>query len=80
MTSKSLHNERTDPADEGKIRLILASDLSRGGDFVGSATCKARNRVIPSSFIVGPGLSDGPVRLHHGWDSTEMNFPIVATF
>ncbi len=62
------------------VRFIRASDLSDGRDFLGSAQCKARARVIPSSFIVGVGFSDAPARVVHGWDHTAIRFPIVASY
>jgi len=62
------------------VRLLLASDLSAGRDYVGSATCKARSRVIPSAFVVGAQLSDAPATVNHGWQDSQINFPIVATF
>ena len=62
------------------VRLIRASDISDGRDFLGSARCKALARVIPSSFIVGVGFSDAPARVVHGWDNTAIRFPIVASY
>ena len=62
------------------VRLLFASDLSAGRDYVGSATCKARSRVIPSAFVVGVQLSDAPATVNHGWQDSQINFPIVATF
>ena len=62
------------------VRFIRASDISDGRDFLGSAECKARARVIPSSFIVGVGFSDAPARVVHGWDDTAIRFPIVASY
>lgn len=49
-------------------------------DFVGSATCAARSRVVPSLFIVGGGLTDAKALVNHGWDQTRIRFPVVATF
>ena len=62
------------------IRFIRASDISNGTDFLGSAKCQARARVIPSSFIVGVGFSDAPARVINGWDNSVMRFPIVASY
>lgn len=64
----------------GGVRLILASDLSDGADFVGSARCKSRTRLTPSAFVVGPGLSDAPAQVVRRRDGPEYAFPIVATF
>ena len=62
------------------VRLIFASDLSNGRDFIGSAACKSRSWVVPSAFIIGTDLSDAPARTSNGWSETRINFPIVATF
>jgi hypothetical protein len=62
------------------VRFIRASDISNGRDFIGSAQCKARARVIPSSFIVGVGFSDAPARVVNGWDNSSIRFPIVASY
>ena len=58
------------------VRLIRASDLSNGVDFVGSARCKSRRRVVSSAFVLGADLSDAPV-LARG---RAMSFPIIASF
>jgi len=43
------------------LRFILASDFAHGRDFIGSAHCRARGKVVPAAFIVGPGmLTDTP--------------------
>ena len=62
------------------LRFIRASDISNGRDFLGSAKCKARARVIPSSFIVGVGFSDAPARVVNGWDDSSIRFPVVASY
>ncbi len=62
------------------VRLIFASDLSNGRDYIGSAICKARSRVVPSAFIIGADLSDAPARVSNGWSESQINFPVVATY
>lgn len=62
------------------VRFIRASDISDGSDFLGSAQCKARAAIIPSSFIVGVGFSDAPASVVRGWDNTAIRFPIVASY
>ena len=62
------------------LRFIRASDISDGRDFLGSAKCQARARVIPSSFIVGVGFSDAPAKVINGWDNSVMRFPVVASY
>lgn len=62
------------------VRFIRASDISNGRDFLGSASCKARARIIPASFIVGVGFSDAPARVVNGWNASSMRFPVVASY
>lgn len=62
------------------VRFVFASDMAAGQDFVGSATCAARSRVVPSLFIVGGGLTDAKALVNHGWDQTRIRFPVVASF
>ena len=62
------------------LRFLRASDISNGRDYLGSAQCKARARVIPSSFVVGVGFSDAPARVVNGWDNSTMRFPVVASY
>ena len=62
------------------VRFIRASDISNGRDFLGSASCRARARLIPASFIVGVGFSDAPAKVVHGWDESGMRFPVVASY
>jgi len=62
------------------VRFVFASDMAAGQDFVGSATCAARSRVVPSLFIVGGGLTDAKALVNHGWDQTRIRFPVVAAF
>ena len=62
------------------VRFLRASDISNGRDFLGSAECKARARVIPSSFVVGVGFSDAPARIVNGWDNSTIRFPVVASY
>ena len=45
------------------VRFALASDLSHDADFVGSAQCWTRSRVIGSAFLLRPGdVTDLPSR------------------
>ena len=62
------------------LRFMLASDLASGVDFIGSAECRSRDRVIPSAFVLGPGLSDATARVNHAWDETRIRFPVIASF
>ncbi|MCH9672043.1 MAG: hypothetical protein K0U93_11405 [Gammaproteobacteria bacterium] len=62
------------------VRFIYASDLADGRDFIGSAQCRSNNRVIPSAFILGSGLTDAPTLGGPTWQGNRMRFPIVASF
>lgn len=62
------------------VRFIFASDIARNRDFIGSAQCGATARVIPSSFILGSGLTDAPTSGGPTWHGNRIRFPIVASF
>ena len=62
------------------LRFILASDIANDQDFVGSAICRSRSRLIPSAFVLGAGFSDAPTNIVEGWDRTSMRFPVVASY
>lgn len=40
------------------IKLIFASDLANGADFIGKVTCASRGEVAGSAFLVGSVFSD----------------------
>ena len=62
------------------LRFMRASDLANGRDFIGSAKCKARGKVIPTAFIVGLGLTDTKAKATIDWTGTQMIFPAVVTY
>ncbi|MFT4582383.1 MAG: hypothetical protein ACI915_001197 [Gammaproteobacteria bacterium] len=62
------------------LRFIRASDLADGTDFLGSAKCVTRPKVIPSSFVVGVGFSDAPASVVHGRNRSRIRFPVVASY
>ncbi|HEC15191.1 MAG TPA: hypothetical protein ENI99_01245 [Sedimenticola sp.] len=62
------------------LRFIRASDLANGLDFIGSARCSARGKIVPSAFIVGRILTDTPAKAAFDWPVTRMRFPAIATF
>ena len=62
------------------LRFLLASDLANGRDFIGSAICKAKGKVVPSAFIVGRGLTDAKAKSRFDWPGTRMRFPAVVTY
>ncbi len=62
------------------LRYVLASDLSNGADFVGSAQCGAAASVKGTAIFLGPGLTDLPVQQVQGERAGRMRFPLVATY
>ena len=62
------------------LRFALASDLANGLDFIGSAACRSTAHVIPSAFVIGPGLTDTKAQIMHGWDVNRYRFPVIASF
>lgn len=62
------------------LRFMTASDLAHGRDFIGSARCKARGKVLPSAFIVGAGFSDTTAKAKFDWPGTRISFPAVITY
>ena len=63
------------------VRYLRASDLSGGVDFVGSALCWSRARVVGSAVFLAPGsimnldvIQAGP------WDSHTIRFPLIASY
>jgi hypothetical protein len=50
------------------VRVVLASDVTAGGDLVGSLRCHARGHLVGSAFVFGRGLTDAAVhnRLYDG--------------
>ncbi len=62
------------------LRYVLASDISRGRDFVGSAVCKTSGRILPSAVLLGPGITHLGVVQGEGDYSAIMRFPLIASF
>ncbi|NNL99121.1 MAG: hypothetical protein HKO62_00130 [Gammaproteobacteria bacterium] len=62
------------------LRFVLASDISNGGDFVGSARCLSIGDVAGSAFLLGPQLTDMRVRQQRAPQGTWITFPVVATY
>lgn len=62
------------------LRYVLASDLSDGRDFVGSAQCSSSGHITGSAIWLGPGITDLTVRQGalDGW--TRIRFAVVATY
>lgn len=65
---------------ENGLRFVLASDVSNGGDFIGSARCLSIGDVAGSAFLLGPQLTDMQVRQHRGPQGVWITFPVVATY
>ena len=65
---------------ESGLRFILASDISSGGDFVGSARCLSIGDVTGSAYLTGPQVTDMRVRHQRGPQGGWITFPVVATY
>ena len=61
------------------LRYVLASDLSRGRDFVGQVQCSAPVQVKGSAVFLGPDLTDLPAFQVRG-NFGRLRFPVVATY
>ncbi len=71
---------RTRVAAQG-VKYIRASDLSNGVDFIGSALCKARGRIVVSSVFLAPGaITNLDVKTRNGKRWTRVRFPLIASY
>ncbi len=61
------------------LRYVLASDMSRGTDFIGHVRCKPRGRVVGSTVFIGRGITDLPARNVRSGRG-RIRFPLVAHF
>ena len=61
------------------VRILLASDLVNGFDFVGSIRCSARGEVFGSAFILGAGFSDTPVTNTYQWQQSRVHAQAVVS-
>jgi len=62
------------------LRYVLASDLSNGADFVGSAQCSSHSTVKGSAIFLGPGITDLSVGNIAGRRIGRIRFHVVATY
>ncbi len=62
------------------LRIMLASDVAGGLDFVGSIRCHARGDVVGSAFIVGPGLTDATVHHSFTWNESRIRAQVVVSY
>ena len=62
------------------LRIVLASDVTAGVDFVGSLRCVARGHLVGSAFIVGPGLTDATVHNAHHWGESRIRAQAVVSY
>lgn len=62
------------------LRYVLASDISRGRDFVGSVVCKTSGKILPTAVLLAHGITDLGVERGEGDYSAVMLFQLVATF
>ena len=58
----------------------LASDLSDGLDFIGSAHCFVGRRVLGSAIFLGPGITDLPVHQSTSDSAVRIVIPVVAHY
>jgi hypothetical protein len=62
------------------LRIVLASDVTAGVDFVGSIRCIARGDVVGTAFIVGPGLTDSSVHHSFSWGESRIRAQAVVSY
>jgi len=63
------------------VRYLRASDLSNGVDFIGSALCSSRGRVVGSAVFLAPGAMTNLDVIQAGpWDDASLRFPLIATY
>ena len=62
------------------LRIVLASDVTAGIDFVGSLRCIARGHLVGSAFIVGPGLTDATVNNAFHWGESRIRAQAVVSY
>ncbi len=62
------------------LRIVLASDVSAGVDFVGSLRCVSRGHLVGSAFIVGPGLTDATVHNAFHWGESRIRAQAVVSY
>jgi hypothetical protein len=67
------------------VRYLLASDISRGRDFIGHAQCGAAVTVKGTAIFLGPGLTDLPSMQPSIQPAAtalygRIRFPLVATY
>lgn len=63
------------------VRVILASDLTHGLDFVGKVRCRSRDRVQGTAFIVGPGnnITDTAVKNLQDRAGSLISIPVAVS-
>lgn len=62
------------------LRFVLASDASRGADFVGSVSCSTRGDLTGSALLLGAQVTDLPTEPLHHSGQFRLRFPVVATY
>ncbi len=62
------------------MRIVLASDITQGGNFVGSIRCKARGHVVGSAFILGAVFSAAQVNNATAWNESRISAPVVVAY
>ncbi|NNC54868.1 MAG: hypothetical protein HKO07_04005 [Pseudomonadales bacterium] len=61
------------------VRLVFASDLSNGVDFLGKIRCKSRDRVSGTAYIIGAEFSDTRVNNLHDRAGSVISVPVVIS-
>ncbi|GEM_PF-1437307 len=64
------------------LRIILASDIAKGSDFIGKVHCHAVGRFAASEVVFGPGMTSAKARQSHDPDGpySRVLFPLVASY
>ncbi|MBT8139985.1 MAG: hypothetical protein KJP25_09445 [Gammaproteobacteria bacterium] len=80
------YNQRGDAIGRGfskvpgnGVRVVFASDLSNGVDFLGKIRCKSRDRVSGTAYIVGADFSDTRVHNLHDRAGSVISVPVVIS-
>ncbi len=62
------------------LRWLLASDISDGADFIGSAHCYIQGHMLGSAIFLGPGITDLPVHQTNVAGAFRIAIPVVAHY
>lgn len=65
------------PADG--VRLVFASDIAGGTDYLGKVSCGSRGQVVGSAYLLGPQFSDLQVINEHDRFGSVVHVPVSLT-